>query len=536
MDLIKRLLRERIEEGLINEHFFEKMEHPLDELVECVKDLLINLRSIVEEKHKIGFFKNRLVKALEEFKENTGGKRKLISKVSELEDEFDSLMLKQLKISELLIKVSESKTSGKIIDDYINSFDNTIEKVYDTFKAAIKKDKAYEAIKAINGDTKKISFKKFLRKKYLLQIELLKLQEWVVSNKKKLLIVFEGRDAAGKGSNIGTFSEFLNPKHLRIETFGVPTAEEKKDWFKRYKKVLPEEGEIVLFDRSWYNRAVIEPAMKYCTKAQYDEFMDEVNPFEENLLIKNDVILIKLWFDITKDKQHFRFELRKRDPLKYWKFSENDAGMVENWDKLTPYIDKMLEYTNTTHSPWYVVDSDDKFGGILTAMELTIDRIHYDGKDERFITRDDKPTKVIFSDVHGVLITDISLMPNGEKNCNKGWSKSAIKNLNELTDKTGAVIVLISSCKNNVEFDELKANLKKAGITGTVAGKTIHVDKRMRGEQVEDWLDRNNVTEFVIIDDTEYDSRKLYPKQYIQPKTNIGFSETDLTLAIEKLK
>ena len=153
MDLIKRLLRERIEEGLINEHFFEKMEHPLDELVECVKDLLINLRSIVEEKHKIGFFKNRLVKALEEFKENTGGKRKLISKVSELEDEFDSLMLKQLKISELLIKVSESKTSGKIIDDYINSFDNTIEKVYDTFKAAIKKDKAYEAIKAINGDT-----------------------------------------------------------------------------------------------------------------------------------------------------------------------------------------------------------------------------------------------------------------------------------------------------------------------------------------------------------------------------------------------
>ena len=236
-----------------------------------------------------------------------------------------------------------------------------------------------------------------MRKKYLLQIELLKLQEWVVSNKKKLLIVFEGRDAAGKGSNIGTFSEFLNPKHLRIETFGVPTAEEKKDWFKRYKKVLPEEGEIVLFDRSWYNRAVIEPAMKYCTKAQYDEFMDEVNPFEENLLIKNDVILIKLWFDITKDKQHFRFELRKRDPLKYWKFSENDAGMVENWDKLTPYIDKMLEYTNTTHSPWYVVDSDDKFGGILTAMELTIDRIHYDGKDERFITRDDKPTKVIFS-------------------------------------------------------------------------------------------------------------------------------------------
>ena len=133
-----------------------------------------------------------------------------------------------------------------------------------------------------------------MKEKYLLQIELLKLQDLAMANDKKVHIVFEGRDAAGKGSNIEAVTEFLNPKGFRVETFGIPTEVEKKNWFNRYNKVLPKKGEIVLFDRSWYNRAVIEPAMGYCTKTQYNEFMNTVGQYEENLIKKQDIILIKI--------------------------------------------------------------------------------------------------------------------------------------------------------------------------------------------------------------------------------------------------
>jgi len=535
MKLIKQLLRNKIQSGIINENFFEKQEIPLDELIECVKDLLTNLRFAVGEKHKLEFFKNRLIDALSELKGQSANKKKILSKVSELESDFDKSILKDLKINDFLIKLFKSKNTGKLIDDYIDSIDDVVKTTYETYKENIRKNKNYDTINSVNDNTKKISYKKFLKKKYLLQIELLKLQEWAVENNKKILVLFEGRDAAGKGSNIETFSEFLNPKHFRIETFGIPTEDEKKNWFKRYKKVLPKEGEIVLFDRSWYNRAVIEPAMGYCTKKQYEEFMDTVNKFEQDLIEKDGYIVIKLWFNITKDKQKLRFELRKRDPLRYWKFSKNDEKMVAHWDKLTPYIDKMLAQTNTYHSPWIMIDSDDKLNGILDAIKQTLVRIPYEGKDSDLATFDKDPMKVIFLDIHGVIITKISYLENGDKHCDKGWDKEAVNNLNKLTNKTGAKIVVISSCKNNMDFEELKTMLKKAGVTGEVVGKTVSIDKHLRGEQIQHWLDYHDVTNFIVLDDTEYDTKEFFPDKLIQPKEKVGFTESELKEAIKKL-
>jgi len=534
MKLTKQLLRKEL--NLISENFFKKEEAALDEVIECVKDLMVNLRHALEERHKLDFFKNRLAKALVELKDLSENPKKILSKVSELESEFEESVLKKLGIIQLLIKISKNKKPSKLIDDYITDIDSLVESVYETYKENTKKDKQYEAIKSVINDSKKLSYKKFLKKKYLLQIELLKLQEWAVENNKRIIILFEGRDAAGKGSNIETFKEFLNPKHTRVETFGIPTEDEKNNWFKRYKKVLPKEGEIVLFDRSWYNRSVIEPAMGYCTKKQYEEFMDEVGDFEKKLIEKEGVILIKLWFDITKDNQKLRFELRKRDPLRYWKFSKNDESMVANWDKLTPYIEKTLEHTNFLFSPWVMINSDDKYKGILSAMENVLERIHYAEKSEVIAKADYTPTKVVFLDIHGVIITKTHELENGEKDCNKGWDKTAIKNLNKLTDETNAKIVMISSCKNNMVFDDLKANLKSAGVTGEVIGKTVPISKYLRGEQIQSWLDHHNVTDFVVLDDVAYDTEEEFPGRLILVNPNDGLTQSDYEKALKEIK
>ena len=251
MELIKHLLREKLAEKQLNENFFKKMETPLDDVIECVKNIFFNLRLSIGEKHKLEFFSNRLASALTEYKASDKKDSKLSSKVSDLEHQFDNSLLNILKINKLLLKIDKGGDKGKLIDSYLKEVDDNVKAVYSKYKEKISNDKSDESIKEMDDDSSKITLKKFIKEKYFLQIELLKLQEWVTANNKKLLILFEGRDAAGKGSNIETFSEFLNPKGFRVETFGVPTEDEKKNWFKRYTKVLPEEGEIVLFDRSW---------------------------------------------------------------------------------------------------------------------------------------------------------------------------------------------------------------------------------------------------------------------------------------------
>ena len=221
-----------------------------------------------------------------------------------------------------------------------------------------------------------IDYPTYKQEKQRLQIELLKLQHWVIEKGKRVALVFEGRDAAGKGSSIKRFTEFLMPKHFRVVELGIPTPQEAKYWFGRYERHFPQPGEIVFFDRSWYNRAMIEPTMGYCTKAQYRYFMSKVLDWEEKH-IDNGLILIKLYLSVNKNTQLVRFQERIRDPLKYWKYSANDEKVREYWDVLTKYKEQMFERTSSDKSPWAVIGSDNKLEARLKSMLYVLSVIPY---------------------------------------------------------------------------------------------------------------------------------------------------------------
>lgn len=304
--------------------------------------------------------------------------------LQDLYDKFDEDMIKELNVESLFRKISQiivlKKRNTKLrikeeFTSYINSLNNRIQNQKDT------KSTEDEHFDQIDGEWSILPRKKYEGEKYNLQIELLKLQEWVVKNNKKVAIVFEGRDAAGKGSTIKRFIEYMNPKYFRIVALGVPTEDEKENWLPRYEKHLPKPGEIVFFDRSWYNRAVVEPAMGYCTEEQYNKFIEGVIDWEENL-IKNDLILIKFWFSITKEKQLLRFKLRQESPLKYWKFSPNDAKVVDQFDLISEFKNKMFIETTSKISPWVIVNSNDKKVGRLNAIRYVLDKIDYQDKDD----------------------------------------------------------------------------------------------------------------------------------------------------------
>jgi polyphosphate kinase 2 len=227
----------------------------------------------------------------------------------------------------------------------------------------------------------RIKRRRFEIEKNTLHIELLKMRDWLAMNNKKLILLLEGRDSAGKGSFIRTATENLHPAYFRINTFGVPKAEEKINWFKRYEEVLPTTQQIAFYDRSWYNRAVVEPVMGYCTIDQYEQFMEQVLPFEYNL-IDNGYYLIKLWFSITDATQDLRFKLRKSSPIKYWKFSPNDAKAMEKWNAFTAYKEEMFRKTSTEKSPWVVVDSNDKRVAKLNAMRYILNQMPYENKNK----------------------------------------------------------------------------------------------------------------------------------------------------------
>ena len=224
---------------------------------------------------------------------------------------------------------------------------------------------------------KKILYNEELR---LLQIELVKLQQWISKNKKRVAIVFEGRDAAGKGGSIRRFMEHMNPRSSRLVALNKPTEVEKGQWyFQRYIKELPNPGEIVYFDRSWYNRAVVEPVMGFCTKAQYKDFLVQV-PEYEHMMYEDGLIIIKFWLSISKDEQLKRFEARKTNPLKRWKFSPVDQKGQELWDSYTDYKDEMFSKTHTSYSPWIIIKTNDKKTARLEAIRHLLSKVDYDDK------------------------------------------------------------------------------------------------------------------------------------------------------------
>jgi polyphosphate kinase 2 len=218
-----------------------------------------------------------------------------------------------------------------------------------------------------------------------LQTELIKLQNWVINNGKKVVILFEGRDAAGKGGAIRRITAHINPRHYRIVALPKPTEEEEGQWyFQRYVNRLPKPGEIVLFDRSWYNRAVVEPVNKFCTQTQYERFMGQVNDFER-MIVESDTYLIKFYFSIDKEEQARRFKEIKTSPLKRWKMTPVDERAQDLWDQYTEYKVRMFKETNTELCPWHIIKANKKSEARLEATQYVLDHIPYVGKEEEEI-------------------------------------------------------------------------------------------------------------------------------------------------------
>lgn len=227
----------------------------------------------------------------------------------------------------------------------------------------------------------KMSTKEYEAKKKELQVELLKVQRWVKESGQKVVVLFEGRDAAGKGGTIKRFTEHLNPRATRVVALEKPSEREGGEWyFQRYINHLPTKGEMVLFDRSWYNRAGVERVMEFCNPEEYLEFMRQT-PELERMMVRSGIKLFKYWFSVTQEEQMTRFNSRKNDPLKQWKLSPIDRASLDKWDQYTEAKEAMFFYTDTADAPWTIVKSTDKKRARLSCMQHFLHNLNYPDKD-----------------------------------------------------------------------------------------------------------------------------------------------------------
>ncbi len=244
------------------------------------------------------------------------------------------------------------------------------------------------------------------------QAELIKLQKYLEETDKKMIILFEGRDAAGKGGTIRRVTRYMDEKHYRVVALGKPTQEQKTQWFyQKYIQHFPRAGEIVLFDRSWYNRAMVEQVFGFCTKKEYEDFMYGVQSFE-NDLVRQDIIVVKLYYSVTKDEQALRFERRKSDPLRQWKLSEIDMQAQERWDDFTTTKYNMIKQTHSHTAPWTIVRSKDKQKARMESMKVILNAVDYDDRDENlnYALNPD----IVISGAREIEIMDAQITSNGK--------------------------------------------------------------------------------------------------------------------------
>jgi polyphosphate kinase 2 len=230
---------------------------------------------------------------------------------------------------------------------------------------------------------KKKALKRYVREQELkpYQAELIKMQQHLEESGSRMIILFEGRDAAGKGGTIRRVTRYMNEKHYRVVALGKPTEQQRTQWFfQKYIEHFPRGGEVVLFDRSWYNRAMVEPVFGFCTDKEYKNFMRGVTGFEKDLA-RQGTTLVKLYFSVTKEEQERRFERRKADPLRQWKLSEVDVQAQERWDEFTTQKYEMLKRTHTTHAPWKIIRSNDKHQARLNAIKVILNSVPYERLD-----------------------------------------------------------------------------------------------------------------------------------------------------------
>ncbi len=235
----------------------------------------------------------------------------------------------------------------------------------------------------------KLLYEKELKR---LQIELVTMQQWAIESDARILVIFEGRDAAGKGGAIKRIAQYLNPRHARVVALNQPTERERGQWyFQRYIDRLPTKGEIVLMDRSWYNRAGVEHVMGYCTPEEYDRFLLQV-PVVERLLIEDGIILIKYWFSVSDEEQEKRFRSRRKDPMRRWKLSATDVLSIKRWEQYSRAKDVMFDRTDTAEAPWWTVDTDDKRAARLSTISHLLSLIPYEPREPKRVKIPARPT------------------------------------------------------------------------------------------------------------------------------------------------
>ena len=277
-----------------------------------------------------------------------------------------------------------------------SEFDEQFEKLSDDEKKILSSYKGLR--KLVQNDfsslKKAVAFVKYEKELSMLQTELVQLQNYIQKQGKKVAIIFEGRDSAGKGGSIKRFTQHLSPRAMNVVALSKPSQEEKGQWyFQRYSEHLPNKGEIVFFDRSWYNRAVVEPVMGFCTNEQYKRFMRQVPEFE-HMLFESGILIIKFWFSITKEEQHKRFESRKTDPHKQWKVSPVDLKAQEMWDDYTKYKNHMFSMTHSEYCPWIIVRANNKKVARLESIRYVLSMIDYDNKGMTGVNLDPDPNAV----------------------------------------------------------------------------------------------------------------------------------------------
>lgn len=305
------------------------------------------------------------------------------SEISQLKDEdITDEFLRNL--DRKLLKTGDST---KLVKDYLNKYIESLKiraelGLNDDGEEDDDFDEDLLMYGGLEPQKSKIKKKRFIKELRPLQIELLKLQEMVKNSGKPFVVVFEGRDSAGKGTVIRTLTQYLDPKSFKVVALGIPTPEERKNWFGRYEKEM-QPNKMIFFDRSWYNRGIVEPVMGYSSRDEYVEFMANVGPFERRL-VGSGIPLFKFWFSITPETQKKRFDLRQASPLKYWKYSPNDAKSLDKWDDYSKYKKRAILKTKEV-APWYLVDTNDKRAGILNALRIILSKTDYPGKDENNI-------------------------------------------------------------------------------------------------------------------------------------------------------
>ncbi len=283
------------------------------------------------------------------------------------------------------------KTSQKVVNTVPTTSNSNATSPSETEKKKIKSLEEENALlKSILGDYKSVdlvTLQEGIQKVYdnaamqQYQIELIKMQKYLEKSGKKMIILFEGRDASGKGGAIRRMTRFMNSRHYRVVALGKPTETQKGQWFfQKYIEHFPTGGEVVLFDRSWYNRAMVEPVFGFCTEHQYEIFMEDVVNFEHDL-VRQDIILVKLYFSVSKAEQLARFESRRTNPLKQWKLSEVDLQAQDLWDEFSEKKYEMLKRTHSRSAPWNIVRSDDKHLARIEAMKIVLNSVDYDDRN-----------------------------------------------------------------------------------------------------------------------------------------------------------